>query len=456
MNTMRAFSAILLAGPLALTSLAQTQNALDFDGTGDEVTVPNASALIANSAAFSITCWVNPNSTSTPYPNFDAFAGFRDDIGADFYLLQVAPANTLEGRLKNSLGVDHTITYPGLLLNTWQHLALVYDGSQLVLYQNGVQVSSIPATGTIISTTGAFRMGNLVFQNVNFDMNGQLDEVSLWNTALTAQQVDCIAQSGINVATPGLQLYYKMDQGVAGGNNTTITALTDAMGNGDGTFTGFTLTGAGSNFVGGATLGTTINEQICPGGSYTFDGQVLTQPGSYTATYTTGGTCDSIVTLVLGFTTVNTNLIQSGNNLVSQAVGAQYQWLDCGNGYTEIPGATAPTYQYTTSGSYAVEVTQNGCLDTSACVTVSTVGLAEQNAGPVLAVYPDPVENELWVELDAQEANITVLDAAGRVVSAQRAQGRRNRLAADALAPGMYFLRVESDGRLGVVRFVKR
>ena len=452
MNTMRAFSAILLAVPLALTSLAQTQNALDFDGTGDQITVPNASALIANSPGFSMTCWVKPSSGT----NHDGLVGFRDEAVADFYLLKLQNSNSVEGRMRNSLGTFYTIDYPSLVMNTWQHLALVYDGSALILYKDGVQVSTTHSSGTINSTTGTLRMGNLEYNLDNFYLDGLLDEVSLWNTALTAQQVDCIAQSGINVATPGLQLYYKMDQGVAGGNNTTITALTDAMGNGDGTFTGFTLTGAGSNFVGGATLGTTINEQICPGGSYTFDGQVLTQPGSYTATYTTGGTCDSIVTLVLGFTTVNTNVIQSGNNLVSQAVGAQYQWLDCGNGYTEIPGATAPTYQYTTSGSYAVEVTQNGCLDTSACVTVSTVGLAEQNAGPVLAVYPDPVENELWVELDAQEANITVLDAAGRVVSAQRAQGRRNRLAADALVPGMYFLRVESDGRLGVVRFVKR
>lgn len=453
---MRAPYALLLVGLLPLAGQAQTQNSLDFDGTGDEVIVPNASALIANSSAFSITCWVNPNSTSTPYPNFDAFAGFRDDIGADFYLLQIAPASTLEGRLKNSLGVDHTITYSGLLLNTWQHLALVYDGSQLVLYQNGVQVSSIPATGTITSTTGAFRMGNLVFQSESFDLNGQLDEVSLWNTALTAQEVECIAQSGIDLATTGLQLYYKMDQGVPGGNNASVTSLTDAMGNGDGTFTGLTLNGAGSNFVGGAPLGTTVNEQICPGGSFTFDGQVLTQPGSYTATYSTGGACDSLVTLVLGITNVNTNVIQSGVTLVSQAVGAQYQWLDCGNNYAEVAGATGASYVATTSGSYAVEVTQNGCVDTTTCYTVSTIGLAEQVAGPVLAVYPDPVENELWVELDAPMADITVLDAAGRVVSAQRAQGRRTRIVADAFAPGLYFLRVESDGRSGVVRFVKR
>ncbi|MCC7502842.1 MAG: T9SS type A sorting domain-containing protein [Flavobacteriales bacterium] len=449
---MRTPYTVLLAGLLPLASLAQTQNALDFDGTGDQVTVPNASALIANSTGFSITCWVKPSSGTT----HDGIVGLRDETVADFYLLKLQNSNSVEGRMRNSLGTAFTINYPSLVMNTWQHLALVYDGSALILYHNGTQVSTTPASGTITSTTGTLRLGNLEYNLDNFYLDGVLDEVSLWNRALTAVELDCISQSGINVATSGLQLYYKMDQGVAGGNNTAITTLTDAMGNGNGTFNAFTLTGAGSNFVGGATLGTTINEQVCPGDSTTFDGQVITQPGSYTATYTTGGTCDSVVTLVLSFTNVSTNVIQNGATLVSQAVGAQYQWLDCGNNYAEVVGATGASYVATTSGSYAVEVTQNGCVDTSACYTVSTIGLAEQMTGPVLAVYPDPVENELWVELDAQAANITVLDAAGRVVSAQRAQGRRTRLAADALASGMYFLRVESDGRLGVVRFVKR
>ena len=46
-----------------------------------------------------------------------------------------------------------------LPLNTWSHLAATYDGVTLRLYVNGAQVSSQPHTGSIITSTGALRIG---------------------------------------------------------------------------------------------------------------------------------------------------------------------------------------------------------------------------------------------------------------------------------------------------------
>ncbi len=52
-----------------------------------------------------------------------------------------------------------------------------------------------------------------------------------------------------------------------------------------------------------------------------------------------------VATLALTVTNVNINVVQNGNNLITQALGAQYQWLDCGNGTVRFAvGATAPTY----------------------------------------------------------------------------------------------------------------
>ena len=54
----------------------------------------------------------------------------------------------------------HYLSGPAALpLNTWSHLAATYDGVTLRLYVNGAQVSSQPDTGSIITSTGALRIG---------------------------------------------------------------------------------------------------------------------------------------------------------------------------------------------------------------------------------------------------------------------------------------------------------
>ncbi len=441
----------LLLAPCLLSGLVhgQVQNALAFPGASSQVTVANASALVANSAGISITCWVKPTSNSNTHRGI---AGFRDEAVADLYLLKLQGTNGLEARFRNDQGVFYTLNYTGLLLNTWQHLALVYDGSQLILYQNGTQVSSVPASGGITSTTGTFYLGNLPYNTDNFYHDGQLDEVSLWSTALTAQQVDCIAHADIDPASSGLQLYYKMDQGVPGGNNVGITSLVDEMGNANGTFVGVALTGTTSNFVAGAPLGTPIAGQICPGGSYTFNGQALTQPGTYTTSYSTGGACDSVVSLVLTQVTVNTTVIQSGNNLISQAVGAQYQWLDCSNGYAEVAGATAPSFQPTTVGTFAVEVTQNGCVDTSACFP-STVGIGEVDALAAVQVRLNAVDEEVVVTGAAglNGATVRLVDVQGRSVRSIPVQRDRCAIPVAGLPAGAYLVEVTArEGRKAV------
>ena len=50
-------------------------------------------------------------------------------------------------------------------------------------------------------------------------------------------------------------------------------------------------------------LGDTLAAEICPGGEYAFRGRTLTEAGTYTDTLASTGGCDSVVTLVLAVTT---------------------------------------------------------------------------------------------------------------------------------------------------------
>lgn len=445
---------ILLSSAL----LAQTHNALDFDGLDDQVVVSNASAGIANAAGITLSCWVYPTNAAPNYPDFDGFAGFRNEFNADFYLLQISPYTTVEGRFRNSNDEAFTVTMDNLTLNEWQYLTLVYDGTDLTIYRNGVQAASTPANGAITSTTEAFHIGNVPFTSADFLLTGRADEVALWSRALNANEIAC-AMHDVAADDDGLQLYYKCDQGTAGGSNSAVGSLADASGHLSGTLNNFALTGATSNFVDGVGFGggTTV-ASICPGGSYTFHSQEITTPGTYQVVLGSNGGCDSLATLVLGQTNVNVNVIQAGNSLTSTAATGPYQWLDCGNNYAPVPGATNQSFTPTVSGSYALRRTNGSCADTSNCYTVTIVGI-EEVAGLIAGVSPSPATDRLNVTLKqpADAALLRVLDLGGREVMRVGVNGRRTVvLDVASLAPGAYVLQLQGSGVHGAVRFAKQ
>ncbi|MGH7972113.1 MAG: LamG-like jellyroll fold domain-containing protein, partial [Limisphaerales bacterium] len=75
-------------------------------------------------------------------------------------------------------------------LNTWNHVAMTYDGAYLRLYVNGRLDSSRAATGPISGGTAPFRIGGLGSGPWSF--NGLVDEVSLYNRALDADEISAI------------------------------------------------------------------------------------------------------------------------------------------------------------------------------------------------------------------------------------------------------------------------
>jgi hypothetical protein len=127
---------------------AQNQNSLAFDGVDDFVTIPNGSGYVTGLAEMSITCWIYPTNGFVSFPNYDGFAGFRNDVDADFYLVQVGNS-ALEGRFRNSSGVAYTITKPILTLNTWQHIAMTYADGTLSMYKNGILIGDTAAAGIV-------------------------------------------------------------------------------------------------------------------------------------------------------------------------------------------------------------------------------------------------------------------------------------------------------------------
>ncbi|MCB9169664.1 MAG: hypothetical protein H6594_04845 [Flavobacteriales bacterium] len=434
--------------PGACSLKAQSSNALDFDGIDDKVVVQNASALIANAPGVSLGCWVYPTNAAPQYPDFDGFVGFRNEVDCDLYMVQIAPTTTLECRIRNSANQWFTLTYPSLDLNTWQFLMLTFDGSALTLYKNGMNVASIPASGSITSTTTPLYIGDLLFQFTDFFLDGRVDEVSLWSRTLLPAEITCMYNEGPDPSDNDLQLYYRFDQGTAGGANPGITTLTDMQGQIDGDLTGFALNGSSSNFVQGALLGHAASATICQGDVLAFGTQDLTDAGIYTEIFSTGGACDSVVTLTLDVQSVDTAVVLNGVTLQAQAGGAQYQWIDCDNGMPMV-GQTAQTFTPTVNGNYALVITQSGCTDTSACHSVNTLSVQQESGTSGALIYPDPVRGLLMVRTPVAwvGGTLRILDLQGRPVLGERVvKAPEMVLDVSGLAHGRYVVRIDGPG----------
>lgn len=245
---------------MVLPLLANAQNNyLDFDGINDVVETPAATAtLLANATALTLSCKVYPTRVTSGFPDFNGICGYRNETNFDFYLIQLSSTD-LEARFRNSAGVDYTITYTGLTLNQWSHFILVYNGSTLKLYKNGVEVSSIAASGSVpAAPSGYLSIGRIIFQAYNWFHKGYIDEVSIWNKALSQTDIDAMTANSGEVVNPAgqsnLKAYYKFNQGIPYGNNLGLTTLNDEMALNNGTLANFALTGTTSNW-GGTQLG---------------------------------------------------------------------------------------------------------------------------------------------------------------------------------------------------------
>ena len=85
--------------------------------------MPNSSAMIANKTAFSISGWVNPQSNT----NHGGIMGFRNNIDADFYLLQLQNTNNIEARFRNSGGTNYDIIAANAIVTDWSYHEIALD-----------------------------------------------------------------------------------------------------------------------------------------------------------------------------------------------------------------------------------------------------------------------------------------------------------------------------------------
>jgi hypothetical protein len=142
----------------------------------------------------------------------------------------------------------------------------------------------------------------------------------------------------------------------------------------------------------------TINQTAC--GSYTSpSGKIWGNSGEYKDTIPNAAGCDSVITVLLTVSAVDTSVTQNLAVLTSNTAGANYQWINCDNSDVPIEGETSQTYAPITTGHYAVIISQNGCVDTSACFSVIITGFVINTFKQNITLYPNPNEGLFTIDL---------------------------------------------------------
>ena len=205
--------------------------------------------------------------------------------------------------------------------NTWDQLVYTNDGSMGRFYKNGELISTLPSNGLpILSGNGAFgRMNHPAYDAYN----GNLDDIGIWNRALTECEIQDLYYAQLNSAS--LSISAGADQSICSGDNVTLSGtggsnyqwnnnvvddqpFTPAQSN------AYVVTAQDSlGCTGTDTVVVTVLENATSTltetslDSYTLNSQTYTQSGTYTQTLTAANGCDSTITLnlTLNFTGID-------------------------------------------------------------------------------------------------------------------------------------------------------
>ena len=215
---------------------------VDFDGTNDYMSVPDADAFslgdgLGTDSAFSISAWFNADSIGTfhiatkdlTYSNREW--AFRT-VSSKLHFFAFGTGGGYIGR-------NYSTT---LSTGQWYHAVVTYDASKassgLKLYLNGTRVDDGDyASGTYgagRNTSTLVRVGSQ--EGGNSYSNGKIDEVSVFSSELSASNVTSIYNSGVpsDISSLSPVAWWRMGDDDSG----TGTTITDqGSGSNDGTLT---------------------------------------------------------------------------------------------------------------------------------------------------------------------------------------------------------------------------
>jgi len=178
-----------------------------FDGDGARVVVPASDSIdVGTGPGFTIELWVNPDSNNArdPLVEWNRASG-TPNWGVHLWIattnLDPDPhAGNVYANLVDTAGTSHVMySAEGILSGgVFQHVALTYDKATGIatLYANGVSVASSNVGTFTPETSYDLYFANRPGPTSPMSYAGRLDEVSLFDRALSAEEIQGVYDAG--------------------------------------------------------------------------------------------------------------------------------------------------------------------------------------------------------------------------------------------------------------------
>lgn len=181
---------VLTNNPIRATSTCRVSSCLQFDGLTNYVSIP-APAI---TTAFTFSSWVYYVASEGGY------AGLINSItGINGQRNRILLNNSNQMYYQSLVGgvtSDFYFTIPSTYKNSWHHYVLIYNGSNLTAFYDGLQ-TDVPKSlvGTLDGGTTNATLG--WGSQTIYHLNGYMDDVRIYNRALSANEVKQLYNSSI-------------------------------------------------------------------------------------------------------------------------------------------------------------------------------------------------------------------------------------------------------------------
>jgi hypothetical protein len=220
----------IMGGVTATTDrFGNPDKAMQFNGVDGYIEVQNSSSLKSPTSAITMAGWIYIESFPSNQVSVAGFINKTNNSNYGQYGLNYhhwATPSTI-----HFYGSGGTLGYAApvnLQLGEWYFMASTYDGNEVSIYLNGQKIGTQTVTGSIVPDNNPLTLGLDSPGDTEY-LQGKLDDVRIYNGALSQSEISELYQEGGWPLNQGLVAYYPFD----GNANDMSGSGNDGITNGD-------------------------------------------------------------------------------------------------------------------------------------------------------------------------------------------------------------------------------